>query len=63
MFIVGTEATTMTQNPVVVKLVSGAVERCRERITAARAGGEVIRTGQQTPGTGITRSMKLSHGL
>jgi len=53
----------MTENPVVENLVKGAVERCRERITAARAGGVVIRTGQQATGPGITRSTKLSRGL
>jgi hypothetical protein len=53
----------MTQNPVIEKLVKGAVERCRERVTAARAGGGGIRTREQADGTGITRSMKLSHGL
>ncbi len=53
----------MTRNPVIDKLVNGAVERCRERIAAARAGGGKIPAGDQDPKTGITRSMKLSHGL
>jgi len=53
----------MTGNTVITKLVSGAVERCRERIVAARAGGGRIPAGFQEPGTGITRSTKRSHGL
>jgi hypothetical protein len=56
-------ARPVTQNPVIEKLVNSAVERCRERITAAKAGGGTIRNRQQAAGSGITRSMKLSHGL
>jgi hypothetical protein len=60
----GREATPVAQNPVIEKLVKGAVERCRERITAVRAGGgRVVRNGHQEGQKGITRGMKQSHGL
>ena len=52
----------MTQNPVIEDLVKGAVERCRERIAAAQESG-AVRKGRETTRSGITGSMKLSHGL
>lgn len=53
----------MPRDPIVEKLVKGAIERCRERVTAARTGGVAPPHGQRTGERGITRSMKQSHGL
>jgi hypothetical protein len=53
----------MPQNPIVEKLVKGAIERCRERITAARTGARASQNGREAGERGVTRSMKQSHGL
>ena len=53
----------MAQNPVIEKLIKGAMERCRERVTAAKAGGRKKPWGQETVADGITGSMKKYHGL
>lgn len=53
----------MTQNPVIEQLVKGAIERCKERVTAARTGGKALRHGQKAGEGGITRGLKQSHGL
>ncbi|HUK38192.1 MAG TPA: hypothetical protein VLV30_03660 [Methanomicrobiales archaeon] len=54
----------MPANPVIERLVKGAMERCRERVTAARAGGKPGPGGRQfTDGSSFTRHVKRSHGL
>ncbi|HTY53417.1 MAG TPA: hypothetical protein VMB35_09530 [Methanomicrobiales archaeon] len=54
----------MTRTPVIDKLVRGAIERCRERVTAARAGGRPPGPAQQVVGgTSFTSHVKRSRGL
>jgi hypothetical protein len=55
----------MAQNPVIEKLVKGAIDRCRERIASARRRTEGdTRNGQQAvEKSSITSHRKESHGL
>ena len=60
----GKGVTTMTQNPVIEKLVQGTIERCRERIAASREGKAGVRNGRPiTGGSNFTSQIKKSHGL
>ncbi|HVP26002.1 MAG TPA: hypothetical protein VMS81_08470 [Methanomicrobiales archaeon] len=55
----------MARNPVIEKLIKGAVERCRERIALGKKKpGEDNRNGEQArKETRFTNHMKQSHGL
>jgi len=54
----------VAQNPVIIEqLIKGVMERCRERVNAAKAGGRTDPCGRETMAAGITRSMKKFHGL
>jgi hypothetical protein len=55
----------MAQNPVIEKLIKGAVERCRERIALRRrrTGGEPPDGERVRKESRFTNHMKQSHGL